>query len=177
MSLTGPGLGDGRRAPVRSARFALAIGAGLAAAAAAQAEDAGRVWSLSGADARKGQPVYFGYGVPDSDDTLAAFSCDAGAGRARLFVAETSVKLKPGRPARATLAAGDARAEVPGKILPNEEAGVPSFEGELDPRDPIFAAMAKAARLSVTVGPSRQSAPLDGVGDKAARFAQKCARP
>lgn len=94
-----------------------------------------------------------------------------------LFVSTTSARLKAGAAAWAALSVGATRAKIAGRLLPNEEAGVPSFEGRMDATDPLFAALADGRTLTVRVGPSTQSAPLDGQGDKFRKFAAACAGP
>jgi hypothetical protein len=61
--------------------------------------------------------------------------------------------------------------------MPNEDAGVPSFEGTLPAGDPIFAAMSAGGTLAVAVGPARETAPLKGAADKFEKFAAACAKP
>lgn len=61
--------------------------------------------------------------------------------------------------------------------MPNEEAGVPSFQGRLPATDPIFDAMATGETLAAAVGPSKQTAPLKGVGEKMKKFVGACAKP
>ena len=99
------------------------------------------------------------------------------AARSILFIAETSDKLAAGKPASATLTAGERRATIAGKLLPNEEAGVPSFEGRLSADDPIFEAMTSAKTLQVTIGSAKQTAPLKGAAEKIGKFVAACKKP
>lgn len=136
-----------------------------------------RVWTLSGVEGKKPDDIFLGYGVPESDDSFGGFSCKPGGGVVKLWIAETSPKLKPGKSASAVLSVGGASVKVSGKLTPNEEAGVPGFEGRLAAGDPIFAALAGGETLAVTVGPSKQTAPLKGAAEKFRKFAAACARP
>jgi hypothetical protein len=136
-----------------------------------------RVWSLTGFEEKKPELIYLTYGAPETDDSLGTFRCKPASGRVTLFVSTTNLRLKPGRAATALLAVGETRTKVSGRLLPNEEAGVPSFEGSLDAVDPVFTALADGLTLTVRVGPSTQSAPLAGQGDKFRKFAAACARP
>ncbi len=136
-----------------------------------------RVWTLSGPGKKKTDPVSLEYGAPESDYVTVVFSCKPKGGEVGVFVSETSAKLKPGKRAAATLAVGEARATVPGRLTVNEEAGSPSFDGSLPANDPIFAAMAGGGTLLMTVGPSKETAPLTGAAEKVKKFAQACAKP
>lgn len=61
--------------------------------------------------------------------------------------------------------------------MPNEEAGVPSFEGRIDARHPLFKAFENGKTLTVVVGLSKQSAPLAGQSEKFSKLAAACAKP
>lgn len=148
--------------------------ASLLATAAAQTADR-RAWTLSGLEEKAPEFVHLGYGAPESDDSLGAFRCKPGSGVVTLFVSETGERLKPGGKATATLSAGEIRTRVAGRLLPNEEAGVPSFEGRIGADNPIFEAMAGGETLTVAVGPSKQTAPLRGASEKFRKFAAACA--
>jgi hypothetical protein len=136
-----------------------------------------RVWTLSGLEEKKPDSISLAYAVPESDYVTFIFSCKPKSGEVSLVVAETSVKLKPGKKATAELSVRETRASAAGKLTPNEEAGAPSFEGRLPASDPIFAAMAAGGTLAVAVGPSRETAPLKGAADKIGKFAAACAKP
>jgi hypothetical protein len=148
---------------------------GMLAAPVAIAAESAQIWTLD--QGGKGERAILNYGTPESDETTLTFSCIPRSGKVRLFVGETSDKLKPGDKAKAILAAGGVKTQAQGKILANEMAGVPSFEGVIDARDALFSALAPAETLAVAVGPSQTAVPLKGLGDKAARFAQSCAKP
>jgi hypothetical protein len=158
------------------AKFALAGCGVFILCAPAPAKDE-RVWTLSGLEEKKLDLIILNYGIPESDDAFGSFSCKPKSGVVTLFVAETSEKLKPGRSATATLSVGETQTKVAGKLLPNEEAGVPSFEGRLPANDPIFGAMAAGETLAAAIGPSKETAPLKGVADKVKKFVAACAKP
>jgi len=155
---------------------ALIVMATVFATPCARAADE-RVWTLSGVEEKKADAIVLTYGAPETDDSLGGFSCAPGSGLVKLWIAETSVKLRPGKSATAILSVGETSAKVAGKLMPNEEAGVPSFEGQLPANEPIFAALASGATLTVAVGSSKQTAPLKGAARKFTQFAAKCARP
>jgi hypothetical protein len=152
-----------------------AFAAGFSVPAAAKEE---RVWTLSGLDKKKSEDVSLAYSVPESDYITIVFGCKPKSGAVDVFISETSQKLKPGRKATATLAAGSAKATFPGKLLVNEDAGVPSFEGSLPAKEPLFAAIAGgAASLTIAVGPSTDTETLKGAAEKFAKFNAACAKP
>lgn len=144
--------------------------------APAWAKDA-RVWTLSGLEEKKPDLIYLNYGVPETDDSFGAFRCKPQSGVVMLFISETSEKLKPGKSATASLSVGEVQTKVAGKLMPNEEAGVPSFQGRLPATDPIFDAMATGETLAAAVGPSKQTAPLKGAAEKVEKFVAACAKP
>ena len=90
------------------------------------------------------------------------------------MINETSAKVKPGRSMTAALTAGRTTSKVPGKTMPNEEAGTPSFDGTMPANDPLFATLSKERSLVLVVGPSRHQVPLREIGDKADRFTRLC---
>src|SRR5262245_55206377 len=92
------------------------------------------------------------FGTRSGEDMAIAFHCMPRGGVIGVFVAETAEALELNRPITATLSAGSARSSVPGKTIPNEDAGAPSFEGTLSTTDPLLDAMAKAKSLSIGVG-------------------------
>lgn len=158
------------------ARFALANCAFFILCAPAPAKDE-RVWTLSGLEEKKPDLIFLNYGVPETDDSFGAFRCKPQSGVVTFFVSETSEKLKPGKSATASLSIGEVRTKIAGKLLPNEEAGVPSFEGRLPATDPIFEVMATGETLAAVVGPSKQTAPLKGAAEKVTKFIAACAKP
>lgn len=158
------------------AKFVLAGCSVFILCAPAPAKDE-RVWTLSGLEEKKPDQIYLNYGVPESDDSFGAFRCKPGSGVVTLFIAETSEKLKPGKSATAILSVGELQTKIAGKLVPNEEAGVPSFQGRLPAADPIFDAMAAGETLTAAVGPSKETAPLKGAAEKVKKFTAACSKP
>lgn len=135
-----------------------------------------RVWTLGGLEEKNADSIYLGYGVPESDDSLGSFTCAPGSGLVKIWVAETSNKLKAGGKTTAIFSVGEKTAKVAGKLVPNEEAGVPSFEGSLPAKDPIFGAMVGGETLDIAVGGTKRSAPLADAKEKFKKFAAACAK-
>lgn len=166
------------RYPTGLLKRALAICVSLGLLCGAALAKEGRVWTLSGLDKKKSEDFSLDYSVPESDYITITFGCKAKSGAVDVFISETSPKLKPGRKAAATLAVGDAKATFPGKLLVNEDAGAPSFEGSVPAKEPLFAALAGGVgTLAITVGPSTDTVTLKGAGGKFAKFNAACAKP
>jgi hypothetical protein len=117
------------------------------------------------------------YAGESEEDTPIVLNCKMRSGVIKVFVAETSKALKPNRPINATLAAGSVRSSVAGKTVPNEDAGVPSFESTLQASDPLLDALTGTNSLSIDVGASHQQVPLKGIGNKSREFATLCRMP
>jgi hypothetical protein len=117
------------------------------------------------------------YGGESAEEMPILLDCKLHSGVIGVFVAETSKALKPNRRIDATLAAGSVRSSVSGKTLPNEDAGVPSFQSTLQAADPLLDALAGANSLSIDVGASHQQVPLKGIGNKSQQFATLCRKP
>ncbi len=140
------------------------------------AQTAERVWTLGGLEEKDADSIYLGYGVPETDDSLGSFTCAPGSGVVKIWIAETSDKLKAGEKATAILSVGQKTAKVAGKLVPNEEAGAPSFEGRLTAKDPIFAAMTSGETLNITIGGAQRTAPLADATEKFKKFTAACAK-
>src|SRR6516162_1370511 len=111
------------------------------------------------------------YGGESPEDMPITLDCKLHSGVIGVFAAETSEALKPNRRINAMLAAGSVRSRAPGKTIPNEDAGVPSFQGTLQVTDPLLDALAGANSLSIDVGASHKQVPLKGIGNKSREFA------
>lgn len=148
----------------------------LIALSGVSAQNDARVWTLGGLEEKDADSIYLGYGVPESDDSLGSFTCAPGSGVVKIWVAETSDKLKAGDKATATLSVGQKTAKVAGKLVPNEEAGVPSFEASLQTKDPIFAAMTSGETLNISIGGAQRTAPLADAVEKFKKFTAACAK-
>jgi hypothetical protein len=156
-------------------RSSIAFAAILLTAAIAHSESE-RVW-ISTTEDKPPHWAYLGYGVPETDDSFGAFRCKSHSGEVILFIAETGEKLTAGKPVSAMLTAGEAHATVAGRLIPNEEAGVPSFEGRMSADDPIFEVMTSARTLVATIGSAKQAAPLTGAAEKIRKFVADCKKP
>ena len=152
----------------------LAVLATVQPAQAAQPDE--HVWKLDGLEEKQPTQIFLSYGVPDSDDTMNSFSCKPGSGDVEVWVSETSDKLKAGKKTSAAFSVGETKSTVAGVLMPNEEGGVPSFKGRMPATDPLFAAMALGKDLVMIIGPSRQSAPLQGAAEKVTKFMAACAK-
>jgi len=151
-------------------RAALAAMA-LFVATAAQAKES---WSFS--PPRKDEPTAtLTLGEPEGEESTAIFSCKAQSGRIVIFIGETDARLKPGRKIAATLSAETARLQIEGKLLANELAGVPSFEGEAAAADPFWEKV--TGDLVATVGASRVQLGRSKFADQLAKLRKACARP
>jgi hypothetical protein len=173
------GLGDEtmNRNPIEMVKRALAICATLGVFSGAAGAKEERVWTLEGLKEKKPESITLAYSVPESDYITLVFSCKPKSGAVDVFISETSAKLKPGKKATATLAVGETKATSAGKLMVNEDAGVPSVEGSVPAGDPIFAAMAGGGTLAMMVGPSKDTVTLKGAGEKPKKFAAACAKP
>lgn len=136
-----------------------------------------RVWTLSGFEQRKPERISLFYEAPETDDIFGGFYCKPKSGVVTVFISETSGKLEPGKRTTGVLSVGGVTTKVAGKLLPNEEAGVPSFEGTLPASDPIFAALAGGETLTVTFGSAKDTAPLKGAAEKFRKLGAACAKP
>ena len=154
-----------------NARFFVPIGLFLLMNVAAQAQPEEKVtWRLK----TEANNAMLAYGIDNPEGTPIVFNCRVGSGTVRVFFSETSKAFKPGRSATATLTAGRVTEKMTGRLLPNEDAGVPSFESTLPATDPLFAALASAQTLTMAIGAWRQGVPLRELGNKADRFNGQC---
>jgi len=135
-----------------------------------------RIWMLDGLEEGKPTQISLSYGVPESDDTMSSFSCKAGSGDVEVWVLETSDKLKAEKKPSAVFSVGETKSTIAGALVPNEDAGVPSFRGKTPATDPLFAAMAQGKELVMTIGPARRTAALKGAAEKITKFIAACAK-
>jgi hypothetical protein len=156
--------------------FALAGALSILALSGLCAQTAQRVWTLGGLEEKDADSIYLGYGVPESDDSLGSFTCAPGSGVVKIWIAETSDRLKAGDKATATLSVGQKTTKVAGKLVANEEAGAPSFEARLPAKDPIFAAMTGGDTLNIAIGGAQRTAPLAEATEKFKKFAAACGK-
>lgn len=127
-------------------------------------------WSLSTTDG-----AFLTLGAPDSpEETDISFSCEKPNGKVSVFVAETSEKFKPKQRASAVFSVGAVETKVAGKFMPNEDAGIASFQGEFSADDRIFEALRGSDRLTIGIGSWRHTFEPLGEDDKASKFAAAC---
>ena len=146
----------------------LAVALSIASLASARADDKPK-WTMNSEKSE----VTLAYG-DDSEETDLALICKPHSNSVKIFVGETDKSLKPKMQVIVTFTAGAAKATVAGKTLPNELAGVPSFEGELAATDPLFDALASAPSISIKVAKATREIPLKTMGNKAAAFNKAC---
>src|SRR4051812_14628795 len=146
----------------------LAVALSIASLASARADDKPK-WTMNSEKSE----VTLVYG-DDSEESDLVLSCKPHSNSVKIFVGETDKSLKPKMPVTATFTVGAAKATVPGKTLPNELAGVPSFTGELAATDPLFDAMAGAPSISIKVAKTAKDIPLKTMGSKAGAFSKAC---
>jgi len=152
-------------------QFLVPFGLFLLMSAAVQAQPEDKVtWRLK----TEANNAALAYGIDNPEGTPIVFNCRPGSGTVKVFFSETSKAFKPGQSVTASLTAGRVTAKMSGRMLPNEEAGVPSFEGTLPASDPMFAAVSSAQTLTMAIRSWRQSVPLRELGNKADRFNGQC---
>jgi hypothetical protein len=115
-------------------RDGLAIAAALAVAGFAAPSSAADVWT----GRAQAKDVYLSYGAkppageaPNPETIQFNLGCKKGSGVVKIFVAESSTKLTPGRTVRLTLAAAGVATSARAKVLPNQLAGVPRQQAPL----------------------------------------------
>ena len=103
----------------------------LALAAPATAQDT-RVWNF---DDNPEAPT-LGFGAPDSDDVVIAFSCEPSARRMTIVEAVASTKLNPGASVPLKLSAGSVSLALTGDAIASETDGTVNIEvsGPPNPR-------------------------------------------
>lgn len=143
----------------------------LVACAAAMADDK-PTWTMN-SDSKQ-VALVFGDGSEESELVL---TCKPRSNSVRFFIGETDKSLKPNVKVTASITAGGARAVIHGKTVPNELAGVPSFEGNISATDPLFDAMARAPAIAYKVAKTAKEIPLKTMGSKAAAFSKACRKP
>jgi hypothetical protein len=162
-------------------------GLGLAAATLALAAFAAP--SLA-ADAWLGRAqdkdVYLSYGAtppageaPNPETIQLNLGCTKGSGVVKIFVAESSTALVPGRTVQLTLAAAGIVTSVQAKVLPNQLAGVPSLQATLPAGSAVFDVLARLGRagrgtLRLTAAAWSARFPLETMGLQADSFFRAC---
>jgi hypothetical protein len=155
--------------PVATASISvLAVALSFTSFACARADDKPKWTMMTDKDQVS---LIYGDGSEESDLIL---SCKPRSNSVRFFIGETDASLKPRMQVTASFTVGAAKAAVPGKTVPNELAGVPSFTGDLPATDPLFDAMAGAPAIALKVGKAAKEIPLKTMGSKAAAFSKAC---
>jgi hypothetical protein len=121
--------------------------------------------------------VELSYLIPDSDAIDTIFSCKPGGkspgGRSIGYMdVETTEKLLGKSKATIIIRVGGKSFTLKGKLLPNEEAGVPSFEAFRAANHPLWAALAKAADFETEIAGEKESHTLKGA--EMAKFVKAC---
>lgn len=164
-------------------RRAVLIAILLAAAGAAQAQEAAPRW-MGAVDKTE---AHLGYAIPESDEVALALNCTRKSGQMRIFfpvearLAETlrgSTWLdRVGRPApwpvSVTVESAGQTTTVRGRADPDELAGGSSVTVELTDRAPVMQAFAKTGELRVTALGTTVAVPPAPRRD-ASRFVRAC---
>lgn len=130
-------------------------------------------WHISGTENQEIAFLY--YGAKENDElTELAFTCDRGTGKVELLIMETNEALKPGESACVDMSVGQTKSKLCGATLPNELAGVPSFEAIASINDPIISALEAKGQLTIMISGKKSSIPLTGIGNKVQQFKKLC---
>jgi hypothetical protein len=141
----------------------------LALAAPAAAQDA-RVWNF---DDNPEAPA-LGFGAPDSDDVVIAFSCEPNAQRMTIIEGVASTKLNPGTPVPLKLSAGSVSLALIGDAIANETDGTVNIEVTGPPNPGVFALLKAGPTLIIEVPGAKETIPLSGVAPHVAAFERMC---
>jgi hypothetical protein len=143
----------------------------LALAAPAFAQDS-RVWNF---DDNPEAPA-LGFGAPDSDETLIAFSCEPKAKQMTIVGSVGSAKINPGAGVALKLSAGATTLALTGNAIANETDGTVSIEVTGAPNPRVFALLKAAPSLTIEVPGATETIPLSGAAPHVAAFERLCLR-
>ena len=143
------------------------VAALLAAPAAAQDP---RTWVF---DDNPEAPA-LGFGAPESDDILIAFSCEPDAKRMSIVESLASKKLNPGTSVTFKLTAGSASLDLTGDAIANETDGTVSIEVSSPPNPRVFALLKAGPSLTIEVPGAKETIPLAGAAPHVAAFEKLC---
>jgi hypothetical protein len=115
-----------------------------------------------------------GYGLPESDDVLIAFSCDPDAKRMTIVESVEAKKLNPGGSATFRLTAGSQSLDLTGDAIANESDGTVSIEVHGAPNPRLFALLKAGPSLTIEVAGTKETVPLAGVAQHIAAFEKLC---
>jgi hypothetical protein len=141
----------------------------LALAMPAFAQD-GRVWNF---DDNPEAPA-LGFGPPDSDDAVIAFSCEPSAKRMSIVETVASTKINPGAMVPLKLTAGTASVQLTGNAIANETDGTVSIEVAGAPNPRVFALLKAGPSLTIEVPGATETIPLTGAAPHVAAFERLC---
>ncbi len=141
----------------------------LALAAPATAQDA-RVWNF---DDNPEAPT-LGFGAPDSDDVVIAFSCEPSARRMTIVEAVASTKLTPGVSVPLKLSAGNVSLALTGDAIASETDGTVNIEVSGPPNPRVFALLKAGPTLTIEVPGAKETIPLSGAAPHVAAFERMC---
>ena len=151
--------------PLRLSTIALV----LALAAPATAQDS-RVWNF---DDNPEAPT-LGFGAPDSDDVVIAFSCEPSARRMTIVEAVASTKLTPGVSVPLKLSAGSVSLALTGDAIASETDGTVNIEVSGPPNPRVFALLKAGPTLTIEVPGAKETIPLSGAAPHVAAFERMC---
>jgi len=141
----------------------------IALAAPAAAQDT-RVWNF---DDNPEAPA-LGFGAPDSDDVVIAFSCEPSARRMTIVEAIASTKLNPGVSVPLKLSAGSVSLDLTGDAIASETDGTVSVEVTGPPNPRVFALLRAGPTLTIEVPGGKETIPLSGAASHVAAFERMC---
>ena len=141
----------------------------LALAPPALAQDS-RVWNF---DDNPEAPA-LGFGAPDSDDTVIAFSCEPKAKEMTIVGSVASTKLNPGAGVPLKLSAGATSVALTGNAIASETDGTVNIEVTSAPNPRVFALLKAGPSLTVEVPGATETIPLTGAAPHVAAFEKLC---
>ena len=141
----------------------------LALAMPAFAQDS-RVWNFD--DNPEGPAL--GFGAPDSDDVVIAFSCEPRARQMTIVESVASTKINPGASVPLKLTAGTASLDLTGNAIANETDGAVSIEVTGAPNPRVFALLKAGPSLTIEVPGAKETIPLTGAAPHVAAFERLC---
>ena len=115
-----------------------------------------------------------GYGLPDSDDALIAFSCEPDAKRMTIVESIDAKKLNPGGSATFRLTAGSQSLDLTGDAIPSESDGTVSIEVNGPPNPRVFALLKAGPTLTIEVAGTKETVPLAGAAPHVPAFEKLC---
>jgi hypothetical protein len=135
----------------------------------ARAEPA-RVWNF---DDNPEAPS-LGYGLPESDDVLIAFSCEPGAKRMTIVESIDAKNLNPGGTATFRLTVGTQSLDLTGDAIANESDGTVSIEVNSAPNPRLFVLLKSGPTLTLDVAGTKETVPLAGAAPHVPAFEKLC---